>query len=367
MNASVDRTIAALAARLAAGRRLAARAARRAPRGAAPRPGRRLEPVPARPAGHAGRPARDRPPDLRAGDHARGDLRRRRVDRPQAAPYLAGVTARATRRGGRGRRRRARHARRAVPGAAGRRSTSSTRRPLAAASRDGARRRAGHRASGRRVARASSSPPARRRLGRDAAAVHARRPSPGDYQLTPPAFAPAGVHPLVARQAVRRCARASQFRPPAAAGADERASTPRRSTRSRRSAPRPARRGRPTRRRSASSGTRRSGRPGTGSPRRPRSAHHARPRRGRARRSRALNLTFADSVIAFYDAKYAYRLWRPVTAIRADATTTRTTPTLDAALAHRAGPVLSGRPRHDQRRRRPTCSPRVYGNDFAFR
>ena len=29
-----------------------------------------------------------------------------------------------------------------------------------------------------------------------------------------------------------------------------------------------------------------------------------------------LNLTFADSVIAFYDAKYAYRLWRPVTAIR---------------------------------------------------
>jgi PAP2 superfamily protein len=30
----------------------------------------------------------------------------------------------------------------------------------------------------------------------------------------------------------------------------------------------------------------------------------------------ALNLTFADSVIAFYDAKYAYRLWRPVTAIR---------------------------------------------------
>ena len=29
-----------------------------------------------------------------------------------------------------------------------------------------------------------------------------------------------------------------------------------------------------------------------------------------------LNLTFADSVIAFYDAKYTYRLWRPVTAIR---------------------------------------------------
>jgi hypothetical protein len=33
-----------------------------------------------------------------------------------------------------------------------------------------------------------------------------------------------------------------------------------------------------------------------------------------------LNLTFADEVIAFYDAKYAYDLWRPVTAIRAAAT-----------------------------------------------
>jgi hypothetical protein len=29
-----------------------------------------------------------------------------------------------------------------------------------------------------------------------------------------------------------------------------------------------------------------------------------------------LNLTFADGVIAFYDAKYTYRFWRPVTAIR---------------------------------------------------
>ncbi|HEX4705328.1 MAG TPA: vanadium-dependent haloperoxidase [Pseudonocardiaceae bacterium] len=29
-----------------------------------------------------------------------------------------------------------------------------------------------------------------------------------------------------------------------------------------------------------------------------------------------LNLTFADSVIAFYDAKYHFRVWRPVTAIR---------------------------------------------------
>jgi hypothetical protein len=30
-----------------------------------------------------------------------------------------------------------------------------------------------------------------------------------------------------------------------------------------------------------------------------------------------LNVTFADSAIAFYDAKYTYRFWRPVTAIRA--------------------------------------------------
>ncbi|HEX6618332.1 MAG TPA: vanadium-dependent haloperoxidase, partial [Solirubrobacteraceae bacterium] len=30
----------------------------------------------------------------------------------------------------------------------------------------------------------------------------------------------------------------------------------------------------------------------------------------------ALNLSLADSAIAFYDAKYAYRLWRPISAIR---------------------------------------------------
>ncbi len=30
-----------------------------------------------------------------------------------------------------------------------------------------------------------------------------------------------------------------------------------------------------------------------------------------------LNLTFADAVIAFYDAKYSYNFWRPVTAVRA--------------------------------------------------
>jgi hypothetical protein len=35
-----------------------------------------------------------------------------------------------------------------------------------------------------------------------------------------------------------------------------------------------------------------------------------------ARLFAALNLSLADSAIAFYDAKYAYRFWRPVTAIR---------------------------------------------------
>ena len=33
-----------------------------------------------------------------------------------------------------------------------------------------------------------------------------------------------------------------------------------------------------------------------------------------------LNFSFADSVIAFYDAKYTYNRWRPVTAIRAAGT-----------------------------------------------
>ena len=35
-----------------------------------------------------------------------------------------------------------------------------------------------------------------------------------------------------------------------------------------------------------------------------------------ARLFTTLNLSFADTAIAFYDAKYTYRLWRPVTAIR---------------------------------------------------
>ncbi len=44
-------------------------------------------------------------------------------------------------------------------------------------------------------------------------------------------------------------------------------------------------------------------------------AHHS-DLRTTARLFASLNLSFADSATAFYDAKYTYRLWRPVTAIR---------------------------------------------------
>src|SRR5712691_10717831 len=44
-------------------------------------------------------------------------------------------------------------------------------------------------------------------------------------------------------------------------------------------------------------------------------AHHTNLERT-ARLFAALNLSFADSAIAFYDAKYHYQIWRPITAIR---------------------------------------------------
>jgi hypothetical protein len=43
-----------------------------------------------------------------------------------------------------------------------------------------------------------------------------------------------------------------------------------------------------------------------------------------------LNLSFADGVIAFYDAKYTYNRWRPVTAIRAGGTDDNPETTPDA-------------------------------------
>jgi hypothetical protein len=47
------------------------------------------------------------------------------------------------------------------------------------------------------------------------------------------------------------------------------------------------------------------------------SLHHNLTTAQSARLFAALNLALADSVIAFYDAKYVYNFWRPVTAIRA--------------------------------------------------
>ena len=44
-----------------------------------------------------------------------------------------------------------------------------------------------------------------------------------------------------------------------------------------------------------------------------------------------LDLTVADSVIAFYDAKYTYRFWRPVTAIRAEGAAAARAAAADAA------------------------------------
>jgi membrane-associated phospholipid phosphatase len=44
-------------------------------------------------------------------------------------------------------------------------------------------------------------------------------------------------------------------------------------------------------------------------------AHHTKLE-STARLFAVLNLSFADSTIAFYDAKYFYQVWRPVTAIR---------------------------------------------------
>jgi hypothetical protein len=48
--------------------------------------------------------------------------------------------------------------------------------------------------------------------------------------------------------------------------------------------------------------------------------HHNLTTAQSARLFALLNLTLADSVIAFYDAKYTYNFWRPVTAIRAAGT-----------------------------------------------
>jgi membrane-associated phospholipid phosphatase len=50
-----------------------------------------------------------------------------------------------------------------------------------------------------------------------------------------------------------------------------------------------------------------------------------------------LNLTIADSVIAFYDAKYTYNFWRPVTAIRAAGTDNNPDTTADPSWLPEVG------------------------------
>jgi hypothetical protein len=58
---------------------------------------------------------------------------------------------------------------------------------------------------------------------------------------------------------------------------------------------------------------------------------------GTARLFALLNITLADSVIAFYDAKYTYVFWRPVTAIRAADTDGNPLTTVDTAWSPQAG------------------------------
>ena len=79
-----------------------------------------------------------------------------------------------------------------------------------------------------------------------------------------------------------------------------------------------------------------------------------------ARTFAALDVTFADAAIAYYDAKYTYRLWRPVTAIRATSDPAWTPlsntapdpsyPGAHATISAAGADVLGA----------------IYGNDFAF-
>ena len=136
---------------------------------------------------------------------------------------------------------------------------------------------------------------------------------PGDYQLTPPAFAPpvfthwAGVRPFVLD-------RASQFRPPPPPAV---------------TSPKYAAAINEVKALGAAQGSVRTAdqtqiglfwNPPIWAAWNHIAETAALARRGdmdeNARTFAALDLTFADSVIAFYDAKYRYGFWRPVTAIR---------------------------------------------------
>jgi hypothetical protein len=88
-----------------------------------------------------------------------------------------------------------------------------------------------------------------------------------------------------------------------------------------------------------------------------------------ARAFAALNLTFADSVIAFYDAKYTYRLWRPVTGIQhADADGnpgTTADPTWTPLSATAPDPSYPGAHGTISAAGAETLAS-IYGNDFTF-
>ena len=88
-----------------------------------------------------------------------------------------------------------------------------------------------------------------------------------------------------------------------------------------------------------------------------------------ARTFAALNLTFADSVIAFYDAKDTYRLWRPVTAIQRADTDGNPDTTADPAWtplsATAPDPSYPGAHGTISAAGAETLSS-IYGNDFAF-
>jgi hypothetical protein len=136
---------------------------------------------------------------------------------------------------------------------------------------------------------------------------------PGDYQLTPPAFAPAAfthwsqVMPFALR-------RADQFRPPPAAPLASRAYAQAvnevQALGDVNSATRTADQTVQARFWAAPIQNYWNEIAQTAS-----LQHHDTLRQD-ARLFAALDVTLADSVIAFYDAKYAYHLWRPITAIR---------------------------------------------------
>ena len=315
-----------------------------------------LEPVRARPAGHARRPAGHRPPDLRARrscttaiyDAGRGPRR------PTCAPRDAAR-----------RRRRARHARRAVSGAARADRPASTPTARSALRPAGAHARPAC-AIGQRVAAPSSL--ARAADGAD------RRPlpfTPGTAPATtssprPPSPSPAFTHWARVRRSC--CAAPNQFRPPAppaahqreVRGGDQRGQGARRGHRSMRTADQTQiglfwnppiwatwnRIARPRRS--------------------PTTAACCATRATFA----TLNLTFADAVIAFYDAKYSLPL---LAAGHGDPRRGRRRqpghdrrPGVDAAVEHRARPVLPGRARRRSAPPPPTCSPRSTATRAAF-